>query len=145
MAKSIHKTSSKTGSYEALMASHRLKVIATDKELDAAVEFLRPLFRNYDSLDKDSQDYVSVLSTLIQEYENRHHKIDTDDLDPVDALKFLMEEHDLNQSDIARILDSERGLVSEILSGKKNISKAKAVILANHFNTDVGMFIKGSA
>ena len=51
-----------------------------------------------------------------------------------------MEQRGLSQADLARILGS-RSLASEILSGKREISKTAAKKLAEHLRAPVDLFI----
>jgi antitoxin component HigA of HigAB toxin-antitoxin module len=59
---------------------------------------------------------------------------------PRSILLHLMEEHDLKQADLVGIIGS-RGVVSEVVNGKRDISKAQASALAHLFHVDVGLFI----
>ena len=79
-------------------------------------------------------DYVTA---QIMEYEDEHVHIP--DADPVDVLKFLMEERNLKQSDLADCLPPSR--ISEILNGKRKISKNIAKILAQKFKVHADVFI----
>jgi HTH-type transcriptional regulator / antitoxin HigA len=51
-----------------------------------------------------------------------------------------MEAQNLKQEDLVGIIGS-RGVVSEVINGKRNISKAQAKSLAHYFNVDVALFI----
>jgi HTH-type transcriptional regulator / antitoxin HigA len=51
-----------------------------------------------------------------------------------------MEEHDLKQADLVGVIGS-RGVVSEAVNGKRNISKAQAAVLSQLFHVDVGLFM----
>ena len=73
----------------------------------------------------------------VEAYENEHFPIP--DAKPADALRFLMEQHSLKQSDLSDCMPASR--VSEILSGKREISKAVARKLAERFNMNVSVFI----
>jgi antitoxin component HigA of HigAB toxin-antitoxin module len=59
---------------------------------------------------------------------------------PRSILLHLMEEHDLKQADLVGIIGS-RGVVSEVVNGKQDISKAQASALSQLFHVDVGLFI----
>ena len=58
---------------------------------------------------------------------------------PRDALAFLMLQHGLKQADLSSL--ARQGAVSEILSGKRGISKRLAVRLAAHFAVSPAVFI----
>ena len=56
----------------------------------------------------------------MEAYEEEHHAIKTGNLSPIDALKFLMEENNLNAADIGKLL-GERTLGSKLLRGQRKI------------------------
>ncbi len=60
---------------------------------------------------------METIGNLIENYENQAYKIK--EASPVDTLKYLMNEHDLKQSDLKEI--GSQGVVSEILTGKRNV------------------------
>lgn len=61
------------------------------------------------------------------------------DDDPREVLRYLLEEHGLRQKDLADIASPT--LVSDILSGRREISKQLAKALAIRFNVDVSAFV----
>jgi HTH-type transcriptional regulator/antitoxin HigA len=60
---------------------------------------------------------LDVLVTLVEAYEQKHYKVDPPD--PIEAIKFRMEQLDLKPSDLAKILGG-RSRVSEVLNKKGN-------------------------
>ena len=72
-----------------------------------------------DSLPDSQFDELEILSTLTDAYENIHHKINTPD--PVEAIKFRMEQQGLQDEDLTSIL-GQRSRVSEILNKKRRLS-----------------------
>lgn len=64
-------------------------------------------------------DRLEVLVTLVEAYEQKHHRIDPPD--PIEAIKFRMEQLELKPSDLADILGS-RSRVSEILNKKRKLT-----------------------
>ena len=55
-------------------------------------------------------------------------------------LLHLMESNDVKQESLVGVIGS-RGVVSEVVNGKRSISKAQAKALAEFFSVDVGLFI----
>jgi HTH-type transcriptional regulator/antitoxin HigA len=93
--------------------------------------------REEGSLSRDEQDYLETLALLVEAY-------DADEpagppAEPLDVLKHLMEAHDMNTSDLGRVLGS-KGVASEVLNGKRSLSKAHMAKLAEKFHVDVGVF-----
>ena len=67
-------------------------------------------------------DELDVISTLVEAYENIHYKIEAPGA--VEALKYIMEEKGLSQSDLVKYFNGNKGLVSSVLSKKRELSKA---------------------
>jgi HTH-type transcriptional regulator/antitoxin HigA len=59
---------------------------------------------------------------------------------PREALVAMMEMNHLRQADIVHIFGS-RGVTSEVISGKREISKANAKKLAKFFHTSTDLFL----
>lgn len=94
--------------------------------------------RREGSLSKDERDYVEPLSLLVEAYDNRH-TARSPDADPLEVLKHLMEEHEMNTTDLGVLMGS-KGVASEVLNGKRSLSKAHMTTLAEKFHVDVSVF-----
>lgn len=64
-------------------------------------------------------DELEILGILVEDYEKRHHPIDAPD--PVEAVRFRMEQLGLTQRDLGVMVGS-KSRASEILSGKRTMS-----------------------
>ncbi|MEA1956358.1 MAG: helix-turn-helix domain-containing protein [Campylobacterota bacterium] len=64
-------------------------------------------------------DELEVLTTLVEAYEEQHYKIDAPD--PIEAIKFRMEQEGLKQKDLVEILGS-KSRVSEVLNKKRKLT-----------------------
>ncbi|MGC2128685.1 MAG: helix-turn-helix domain-containing protein [Candidatus Aquilonibacter sp.] len=82
--------------------------------------------------------YLELLSVLIERYEQEHDPIVAPD--PLEALKELMAANGMSQSALARLLGSS-GITSEILSGKRSLSKTHIKKLAEAFNVSTDLFV----
>jgi HTH-type transcriptional regulator/antitoxin HigA len=80
---------------------------------------------------------LEMLSMLIEEYEDRVHPLPK--AKPHRMLNYLLQEKQLKPSDLWEILPKSR--VSEILSGKRGISKAQAKRLAEMLRVPVDLFL----
>ena len=89
----------------------------------------------------DQDDYLETLSTLIEKYEDEHHAIETSDLDPIETLKFLMEQNEITMSQLGEIL-GQRQLGSKILNKIRALSKSHIVKLAKHFKVSPAAFLR---
>ena len=80
---------------------------------------------------------LELLSILIEEYENRAHPLPK--ARPHRMLAYLLKEKDMKPADLWTVLPKSR--VSEILNGKRGISKAQAKELAELFRVPVDLFM----
>jgi HTH-type transcriptional regulator / antitoxin HigA len=123
--------------YANLLTQYRPKVIASEAENDTAIAFAEELaHRNPKSPEEEA--LLELLITLIEKFETEHYPIPVST--PLEMLKHFMEARNLKQENLVGIIGS-RGVVSEVVNGKRNISKAQASALSQLFNVDVGLFI----
>jgi len=88
----------------------------------------------------DQEDYLEALSVFAEKYEDEHEPIRTDDLDPIELLKSLMQHREMSASDLGRLL-GQRELGQKILTGKRQLSKAHILKLAKHFAVSPAVFL----
>jgi HTH-type transcriptional regulator/antitoxin HigA len=130
---------------------------ATDRYLELVQQFpLRPLHTKADhqralalvdqfavvkegSLSPGEQDYFETLVLLVDDYESRNDPVDTSHVDPIEVLKHLMEEHGMNTTDLGKLFGS-KGIASEVLNGKRELSKSHIAALAERFAVGAGVF-----
>jgi HTH-type transcriptional regulator/antitoxin HigA len=74
-------------------------------------------------------DRLDVLVTLVEAYEERHYKIEPPD--PIEAIKFRMEQLGLKPADLAKILGG-RSRVSEVLNKKRKLTVGMMRSLRKH-------------
>ena len=80
---------------------------------------------------------METLGSLIESYEVQN--IPEIEGSPSDTLKTLMKEHDLQQSDLPEI--GSQGVISEILSGKRQFNVRQIKLLSKRFNVSPAVFI----
>jgi HTH-type transcriptional regulator / antitoxin HigA len=123
--------------YASLLAKYQPKVIATDEENEAAIALAEELDRRQSrTLEEDA--LLKLLAILIEKFEEEHYPIPEGT--PHSMLRHLMEARDLKQEELVGVIGS-RGIVSEVVNGKRGISKTQAKSLAEFFKVDVGLFI----
>lgn len=76
---------------------------------------------------------------LIEDYEEENYPMDKST--PHEILQHIMESSGLRQADLVRILGSSSGVVSEMVNGKRSISKAQAKALGAYFKVSPSLFI----
>ena len=96
-----------------------LKPIRTEQDYEAALAEIGRLWgARAGTVEGDRLD---VLATLIDAYEAKHHPMDPPD--PIEAIKFRMEQQGLTRKDLERLLGT-RTRVSEVLNRKRGLSIA---------------------
>ena len=81
---------------------------------------------------------LELMLRLITDYEKEHHPLP--DPSPHEMLAYLMEQRNLKQADLLPIFKS-RGYVSDVVNGKRAISKPHARQLAGFFKVSAELFI----
>lgn len=123
--------------YLNLLCSIAPKKIESEEQLDQYLLLVEPLLLTY-SRTQEQEMVGYILALLIEEYEKKHYPIP--ELTPLELLKGLMEQRDLKQKDLVGILGS-KGVVSEIINGKRGISKAQAKALGQFFSVEYKNFL----
>lgn len=96
-----------------------VKPIRTEADYERAMREVKRLWGA--KLGTPDGDRLDVLATLIDAYESEHFPIDPPD--PIEAIRFRMEQHGLTRKDLEPMIGS-RTRVSEVLSRKRNLSIA---------------------
>ncbi|CAM4033409.1 type II toxin-antitoxin system HigA family antitoxin [Flavobacterium antarcticum] len=94
-----------------------IKAIKTEQDYDEALERLEVIF--HAEVDTPDGDEAEVLSILIEKYEDEHYPIGMPD--PIQAIKFRMEQMGMKQKDLAEAVGFT-SRVSEILNGKRKLT-----------------------
>jgi len=95
----------------------KIKIIKTDAEHETALERIEEIFAA--KLGTQDGDELELLVYLVEQYENDRYPIDFPD--PIDAIKFRMEQQGLKQGDLLPYIGS-KSKVSEVLSRKRPLS-----------------------
>jgi HTH-type transcriptional regulator/antitoxin HigA len=110
------------------------KIIKTEEQYHQALERLEIIFDA--EPDTAEGDELDLLSLLIDDYEKTHYPIDLPD--PVDAIKFRMEQLNYKPKDLAKVLGA-RSRVTEILNKKRKLSidMIRKINKQMHISTDI--------
>ncbi len=110
----------------------------SEKEYAALVKTLDSLI---DEVGNDqNHTLVPVMETIgniIENYETQEYKIN--ESSPIEALKYLMQEHGLKQSNLKEI--GSQGVVSEILTGKRTLNIEQVKKISKKFHVSPLVFI----
>lgn len=124
--------------YGKLLARVRPTVIRTEDENDRMLALVEQLMAKGDSLTPEEGELLRLLSKLIADFEEEFYHLHN--AKPHEVLQELMAARGLKQGDLAQLLGS-KGRVSEVINGKRAISKAQAKALADYFHVSVELFI----
>jgi HTH-type transcriptional regulator/antitoxin HigA len=83
---------------------------------------------------------IDVLATLVQRYETSQGPAPRK-LKPSEALAELLEAREIGQTELARSAGIPRSVISNILAGRRGVSKTNALRLADHFRVPVDVFL----
>lgn len=91
--------------------------IKTENDYDAALSEIERLWGSKEGT--ESGDKLDILLVLVEDYENKNHAIDLPD--PVEAIKFRMDQMNLSRKDMEKMIGS-RARVSEVLNRRRGLS-----------------------
>lgn len=124
-------------SYGQLLRRTLPHVIRTDDECERLTKELMRLDELEDPTPAE-KEIAELLTLLVERYEERRFPIRN--ATPRQALRHLMEARNLTQKDLWKIFGS-KGITSEVVHGKRSISKAQAKRLAAFFRVSTDLFI----
>ncbi|MEM6598153.1 MAG: transcriptional regulator [Cyanobacteria bacterium P01_C01_bin.69] len=126
--------------YGKLLQRVQPKRITTEKDYSKFVTLLENLLEKEEDKQLSPQEdlLVELLVVLVQEYESQN--VSFPKSTPLDILQHLMESNGLKQSSLVGIVGSS-GVVSEIMNGKREISKQQARSLGERFNVSYKLFL----
>ena len=96
-----------------------IRLIKTETDYDAILERIDVLMDLNPEIDSHDGDELEVLVMLVEKYEEKHWEISNPD--PIEAIKYRMEEMGLKQKDLVPLIGS-KSKVSELLNHKINLS-----------------------
>lgn len=100
------------------------KLLATQKVIDSLID--------KGELTSNEQYYLNVLGTLVYEYTQLHHE-PIPDIVGADLIEVLLIEYNLQPKDLISIFGNE-SIVSEVLSGQRQLTENQIHQLADFFN-----------
>lgn len=94
-----------------------IRPIKTEEDYNAALARIEVLWGA--KKDSDEGDELDLLVTLVESFEMKHYPISPPD--PIDAIKFRMEQMGMTNADMVKYLGSQ-SRVSEILNRKRGLT-----------------------
>jgi HTH-type transcriptional regulator/antitoxin HigA len=110
------------------MAALKYRVIKSCEQYDEYCNLLEALILKNNDIYLDE---IELLTLLIESWDEKN--LHTSALDPIQLLRFIMNEQDLKSAKLASILNISRGAMSNILHYRRRLTAEQIRILANYF------------
>ena len=123
--------------YSNLLSQYVPQVIETEEEYDRALKIAEKLTFAKNRTPEEKALHKLIV-TLIEAYEAKNYPLD--ESAPYEILQHLMEASGTRQADLVGVIGTS-GVVSEVVNGKRSISKAQAKALGEYFQVLPGLFI----
>ncbi len=124
--------------YGRLLSSTLPTIIKTEEENDRAILIVEKLLAKGPKLSFEESALLELLGKLIGDFEEKYYR--PREASPREVLIEIMDARGLKQKDLTDVFGS-KSRVSEVVSGKREISKAQARALAAFLNVSVELFI----
>jgi HTH-type transcriptional regulator / antitoxin HigA len=126
--------------YARLLTKYQPKVIETEQEYRQALTVVQYfVFKKERTLEELALYDLALM--LVKDYESKTCPMDDwRTQSPTEMLQYLLESSGKKQSDLVGIIGSS-GIVSEVVNGKRSISKSQAKKLGEIFQVSPSLFI----
>jgi HTH-type transcriptional regulator / antitoxin HigA len=123
--------------YAQLLAATQPKVIETEAENEFYLAEVTKLMRLGTAISPAQERLLKLLVNLIESFEDQHYQLKA--ATPLEILTELVCDRGLKQKDLVPVFGSQ-GVASEVLNGKRRISKSQAKALGTFFNVVPSLF-----
>jgi HTH-type transcriptional regulator/antitoxin HigA len=124
-------------SYAALLTRIPPKVIRSEEENERYSQALYELEQRSDALSFEERELADLLTLLIEDFEEKDYRLPK--ATPREVLSFLMEQHSLKQKDLVDLFGTP-SIVSEVISGKRELNKEQIRRLSERFRVSPEVF-----
>ena len=114
-----------------------IHTIKTEEDYEKALSVIDMLLSARSG--SEEAERLELISILVEDYENKHYKIDTPD--PIEAVKQRAEQLGLTRKDLEKSIGS-RGRVSEVLNGQRALTLAMIRKLNKNLNIPAEVLIQ---
>ena len=123
--------------YTAVLTKYPPKVIRSEIENEMYAEILYGLDRRSKKLTRAEKDFADLLTLLIEDFEEKQYQLPR--AKPLAVVRFLMDQHGLKQKDLVDVFGTP-SIVSEVLSGKRELNKEQIRRLSGRFHVSPELF-----
>jgi HTH-type transcriptional regulator/antitoxin HigA len=122
----------------------KAKILKTEQEYNEACKRIYSLINSSENAiepDSPEGEEMELLSLLVEKYEQEHYQMEAPD--PIEAIKFRMEQMNLKQSDIAPLFVGKTR-VSEVLNGKRTLTLRMITLLNRYLGIPFESLVSGN-
>jgi HTH-type transcriptional regulator / antitoxin HigA len=123
--------------YASLLGDVLPKVIESEEENELFLAEVEKLMALGEDLTPEQLQLMNLLVSLIEQFEEQHYPLHS--ATPLEVLNELVLQRELKQKDLVPVFGSQ-GIASEVLNGKRSISKAQAKALGDFFHVSPALF-----
>jgi HTH-type transcriptional regulator / antitoxin HigA len=124
--------------YASLLGNVLPKVIESEEENELFLAEVEKLMALGEDLTPEQLQLMNLLVSLIEQFEEQHYPLHS--ATPLEVLNELVLQRELKQKDLVPVFGSQ-GIASEVLNGKRSISKAQAKALGDFFHVSPALFL----
>jgi HTH-type transcriptional regulator/antitoxin HigA len=128
-----------TATYGELLAQCQPRPIRTQREHARALAIIERLMDKPRKSAAERQ-MIELLSTLIDQYEETEWP--TPQASPGEILKFLLDQRQMSQSELARQLAIPQSTIANVIAGRRQLSKANVLALSRFFGVSATLFME---
>jgi HTH-type transcriptional regulator/antitoxin HigA len=123
--------------YSALLAKFPLRIIRSEEQNESYINALYELEQQRDSWSPEEKDLADLFTLLIEDFEEKHYALPKGPSTGI--IEFLMDQHGLKQKDLTDVFGTP-SIVSEVLSGKRELNKEHIRRLSERFHVSPELF-----
>jgi HTH-type transcriptional regulator / antitoxin HigA len=126
-----------SGHYFELVREFPLRHLKSDRELAEAIKTIKALLVR-GKLTRGQQDYLDVLTDIVEKYETEHCPMSA--VSDGDMLRHLLDARQITQAKLSGDVRIPMSTISEVLHGKKKLTRRQIRSLADYFHVDPAAF-----
>lgn len=123
--------------YQTLLLEYQPRPIRSERDHRRALKQVESLM--VADAGREASELIELLSTLIEQYEAR--EFPTPNNTPREMLEHYLENRGVTRAELARATGIPRSVITNVLAGRRQISKSVAAHLAEYFGVSVSQFI----
>lgn len=123
--------------YQSLLVEYEPRPIRSESEHRRALRQIERLMSA--PAGREASQLLELLSTLIEQYESREYP--TPQNSPREMLEHYLENRGLTRAELARVTGIPRSVITNVLSGRRAVSKTTARRLAEYFGVPISHFL----